>query len=391
MADMIAEDPGRRTRRPPPGLPWEAVLRGSFATMSVVDLLEWIERRRVSGRLVIDGEAVTRTFTLDTGAVVWASSSEPTEQLGQILRAAGQIDDQALAVSLADGARGPLGARLVEHGAVEPEVLRAALLTKIREALGDVLAWRDGLFDLEAGPAPPAEGVRAVVTIADVLALAARRARRWPAIRALIPDDETAFRRVDAVALRPAPTPAAIDDARLLAAVERGATVRPIIAALGGERFAVLDRLAELVADGALELCAESEVEQTPAELVAQAERLAQDGDWERALDRAARAFTTAPDHQAVAAAYRRIERARIALLARTLLIGPGGRARIPVLRRGGAELAQLELAELERRLAHAVDGRWDLLTLVQHAPVRPAEALVVFARLVDRGIVELT
>ncbi|MCL4227199.1 MAG: DUF4388 domain-containing protein [Myxococcales bacterium] len=367
------------------------MLRGSFATMSVVDLLEWIERRRVSGRLVIDGEAVTRTFTLDTGAVVWASSSEPTEQLGQILRAAGQIDDQALAVSLADGARGPLGARLVEHGAVEPEVLRAALLTKIREALGDVLAWRDGLFDLEAGPAPPAEGVRAVVTIADVLALAARRARRWPAIRALIPDDETAFRRVDAVALRPAPTPAAIDDARLLAAVERGATVRPIIAALGGERFAVLDRLAELVADGALELCAESEVEQTPAELVAQAERLAQDGDWERALDRAARAFTTAPDHQAVAAAYRRIERARIALLARTLLIGPGGRARIPVLRRGGAELAQLELAELERRLAHAVDGRWDLLTLVQHAPVRPAEALVVFARLVDRGIVELT
>lgn len=391
MVDMIAEEPARRTRRPPPGLPWEAVLRGSFATMSVVDLLEWIERRRVSGRLVIDGEAVTRTFTLDTGAVVWASSSEPTEQLGQILRAAGQIDDQALAVSLADGARGPLGARLVEHGAVEPEVLRAALLTKIREALGDVLAWRDGLFDLEAGPAPPAEGVRAVVTIADVLALAARRARRWPAIRALIPDDETAFRRVDGVALRPAPTPAAIDDARLLAAVERGATVRPIIAALGGERFAVLDRLAELVADGALELCAESEVEQTPAELVAQAERLAQDGDWERALDRAARAFTTAPDHQAVAAAYRRIERARIALLARTLLIGPGGRARIPVLRRGGAELAQLELAELERRLAHAVDGRWDLLTLVQHAPVRAAEALVVFARLVDRGIVELT
>lgn len=391
MVEMIAEEPARRTRRPPPGLPWEAVLRGSFATMSVVDLLEWIERRRVSGRLVIDGEAVTRTFTLDTGAVVWASSSEPTEQLGQILRAAGQIDDQALAVSLADGARGPLGARLVEHGAVEPEVLRAALLTKIREALGDVLAWRDGLFDLEAGPAPPAEGVRAVVTIADVLALAARRARRWPAIRALIPDDDTAFRRVAGVALRPAPTPAAIEDARLLAAVARGATVRPIIAALGGERFAVLDRLAELVADGALELCAESEVEQTPAELVAQAERLAQDGDWERALDRAARAFTTAPDHQAVAAAYRRIERARIALLARTLLIGPGGRARIPVLRRGGAELAQLELAELERRLAHAVDGRWDLLTLVQHAPVRAAEALVVFARLVDRGIVELT
>jgi hypothetical protein len=60
-------------------------------------------------------------------------------------------------------------------------------------------------------------------------------------------------------------------------------------------------------------------------------------------------------------------------------------------LRRGAVELDELELADLERRLVHAVDGRWDLLTLVQHAPVRAAEALVVFARLIDRGIVELT
>ena len=53
--------------------------------------------------------------------------------------------------------------------------------------------------------------------------------------------------------------------------------------------------------------------------------------------------------------------------------------------------LDDLGLADLERRLLHAVDGRWDLLTLVQHAPVRAAEALVVFARLIDRGIVDMT
>ncbi|MBZ0233898.1 MAG: DUF4388 domain-containing protein, partial [Deltaproteobacteria bacterium] len=179
------------------------MLRGRFATMSVVDLLEWIERRRVTGKLVVDGDAVTRTFTFDTGAVVWASSTEPTEQLGHILRGSGHVDDQTLATSMADGASTtPLGARLVEHGAVAPEQLRTALLTKIRESLCDLLLWKEGSFDLDPGPAPPPAGVRAVIAVSDVLALGAQRAGRWPQIRAVIPDDDTAFRllRPDAAA-----------------------------------------------------------------------------------------------------------------------------------------------------------------------------------------------
>ncbi len=388
------------------------MLRGNFETMAVVDLLEWVERRRVTGRLLVDGDAVTRTFTLDTGAVVWVSSNEPTEQLGQILRGAGHIDDRSLATSMADSTKGPLGARLVEHGAVAPEALRTALLTKIREALCDVVLWREGLFDLEPGPAPPPGGVRAVVAVSDVLALAARRAERWPGIRVAIPDDDTSFRRVagveaaalappaaalpaaalPAVALPAAVLPAAvIDDARLLAAVDRGSGVRTIVAALGGERFAVLDRLAALIDLGVLELSVEQTVAQTPVELVAEAERHALADAWDAALTAASRAFTIAPDNKAVAAAYRRIERARVASLARTLLMSADGRTPVPVLRRGASELDELGLGDLERRLVHAVDGRWDLLTLVQHAPVNAAEALLVFARLVDRGIVELT
>ncbi len=361
--------------------------------MTVVDLLEWVERRRVSGRLVFDSDALTRTFTLDTGAVVWTSSTEPTEQLGQILRGAGHVDHQALATSMADSAAGgPLGARLVEHGAVAPEALRAALLTKIREALCDVLLWREGVFDFDPGPAPAPGGVRSVVAVSDVLALSARRAPRWPEIRDVIPDDDTAFRRIEGAELDAIGSPeTAIDDARLLAAVDRGAGVRTLVAAMGGERYAVLDRLAVMVAAGVLELMVESAMPPTPAEHVAEAERLALAGAWDRALTEAAQAFTTAPDNPAVAAVYRRIERARVADLAHMLLIGPDGRAPVPVVRRGDSELADLELADLERRLLHAVDGRWDLLTLVQHAPVRAAEALVVFSRLIDRGIVELT
>ncbi len=367
------------------------MLRGTFATMAVTDLLEWAERRRVSGRLVLDGDGLTRTFTLDTGAVVWASSTEPTEQLGRILRGAGTIDDEALAASMADGTGAPIGTRLVEHGALAPESLRAALLVKIREALCDVLVWKEGMFDFDSVALPIPTGVRAVVAISDALATAARRAGRWPAIRALIPDDDTGFRHVDHTDPAAAGPPLApIDDARLLAACVAGLGVRSLVAALGGERFAVLDRLAELVAAGVLERAPESEVPPTPAELVAEAERHAAAGAWDHALHAAAQAYAAAPDHAPVRAVYQRIERARVAILARTLLVRADGAAPVPVVRRGPNELEGVGLTDLERRLLHAVDGRWDLLTIIQNAPVRSAEALVVLARLADRGILHI-
>ena len=81
------------------------------------------------------------------------------------------------------------------------------------------------------------------------------------------------------------------------------------------------------------------------------------------------------------------VERARVGALARALLAPP----RVPELRRTPDELAASELTDVERALLHAVDGRWDLLTLIDHAPVRSAEALLVYARLAERGIVELT
>lgn len=367
------------------------MLRGTFAAMAVTDLLDWAERRRVTGRLVFDGDGITRTFHLEAGAAVWASSTEPSEHLSLILRSSGVIDDVALAASMADGADQPLGTRLVEHGAVAPESLRSALVVKIRESLCDVLLWNEGMFDFEPAPAATRSGVRAVVAISDVLAAAATRGERWPAIRARIPDDETGFqwREGSDPALIPPPRPA-VDDARLLAAVADGNDVRGLVAALGGERFAVLDRLAELVDAGALVLVPASAPDASPNELIDTAEAYLAAGAWDRALRAAAQAYTLGADQPHIAAAYRRIERGQVALLARELLVRVDGAVPIPILRRGAAELDGAALTDVERRLLHAVDGRWDLLTIIHHASVRTAEALMVFARLSERGIVHL-
>ena len=363
------------------------MLRGQFSTMAIADVLEWIGRRQISGRLVVDdGQGVTRIFRLEAGAVVWATSTEPTEQLGQMLRGAGHVDDQLLAAALADEVTpGPLGTRLVEHGAIAASTLRATLQVKIREALWDLHTWSEGRFDVEPGVLTPSPGVRVVVSVGDTLALAARRAPRWPAIRAAIPADDVGFEAGGGAAPPAGALP--FDDLRLRAAAVTGLPVLALVAAMGGHRFAVLDRLAALVETGALIVCEATAVDADVDALVKLAEQRASAGALAGALAIASEAMAAAPGDAVVAALYRRIERARVGSLARALLQPP----RVPELRRGPDELATSELTELERTLLHGVDGRWDLLTLVEHAPVRSAEALLVFARLAERGIIELT
>ena len=355
--------------------------------MAIADVLEWIGRRQISGRLVVDdGQGVTRIFRLEAGAVVWATSTEPTEQLGQMLRGAGHVDDQLLAAALADEVTpGPLGTRLVEHGAIAASTLRTTLQVKIREALWDLHTWSEGRFDVEPGVLTPSPGVRVVVSVGDALALAARRAPRWPAIRAAIPADDVGF-EAGGGAVPPAGA-LPFDDGRLRAAAVTGLPVLALVAAMGGHRFAVLDRLAALVEAGALLVAEATAVDADVDALVKLAEQRAAAGALAGALAIASEAMAAAPGDAVVAALDRRIERARVGSLARALLQPP----RVPELRRGPDELAASELTELERALLHGVDGRWDLLTLVEHAPVRSAEALLVFARLAERGIIELT
>jgi hypothetical protein len=60
-------------------------------------------------------------------------------------------------------------------------------------------------------------------------------------------------------------------------------------------------------------------------------------------------------------------------------------------LRRSPAELDAAELSDIERRLAHRVDGRWDLLSLVRSSPFGEVPSLLAFATLAERGIIELS
>jgi hypothetical protein len=367
-------------------------LRGAIATMPVEDVFDWAARRRATGRLVVERDEVTRTFWLADGAAVWETSNVAEEQLGQILLRSGLVDEHVLAEALDARAQNNVafGKILVMMGAVTEADLGAILTIKVREALVEVAAWTEGYFDFDPGEAPASNRIPVAVELLGCLDLARGRRARWEAIRAVIPHDDLGFaiREPTGVVIGAA---GRVDGGRLLTVLEQGGSAGDAIAALAGERFAVLDVLTDLVGTQAIAIDPARGrgdlARASPAVVAAAIATRLTDGDRAGALALAAEALAVAPTDPEIRRLYKEAERARVTEVARELL----ARHQVPTLRRSPAELDELELSDVERRLARRVDGRWDLLSLVRSSPFGEVPTLLAFATLAERGIIALS
>jgi Domain of unknown function (DUF4388) len=354
--------------------------------MAIEDVLEWGVRRKVTGVLTAERAGRVHVVALDGGNVLWASSNQPEEQLGQILLATGEVAEAGLtdALSVRAETQVLLGRILLMVGAADEDAVVEAVCAKIRETISELVTWTDGTFELEPRAASLA-GVTASIPLDVCLTVARRRVGRWAQIRGVVPTDGARF---FARATDPPPIDSPVDRATVWAMAIGGTSAAGIAAAARGERFAALDALAQLIDAGALGIERRTGPRtESPRELAAGALGRLRTGDRAVALEMAERARLQAPDDPEVRAAYAAAERARVAEVARSLL----ARHRVPRLRRSPAELEKLDLSDVERRLVHRIDGRWDLLSLVRTASVREAEALLALARLAERGVVELS
>jgi hypothetical protein len=304
------------------------MLRGQVNTMRVWDVLDWADRRRVSGTFVFERGAVTRRLGLTDGAAALVSSSHPAEHLGRFLVGAGYLTDEALeGVSIAGQ---PLGRILVTRGLIAEDDLRAVLESKIAEAVYEMLSWDDGSFAFEPDLVPDRGEVQVRLSLRVLLADGEGRARVWRALRERIPSDDTRF----TVRSYTGTGDEVIHD------VARGLSVREIMLERRWLPFQTYRALAELAERGAIAVLAHAE----PGSA------------------------------------------AQLAAAVRALLSRPT----VPRLQRSTQDLDQLDLSAAERALVAHMDGRWDTMTLIRTAAMGEIEAILGLDRLVARGLVSL-
>jgi hypothetical protein len=362
-------------------------VRGSLVTMPADDVLDWAARKRVTGVATFERRAVVRSLGLSEGNVVWASSSRKEEQLGLILSKSERVTERMIAEAIAARTQTgvPLGKVLMMAGAIDESSLVDVLATKIRETVTDVLSWRDGTFDLIPRPQPTAAGVPAVLAIDVCLTIGRRRSKRLSEALRVLGGDEACFYAPPSAVPPTSDGAAAVDPLRLWKLASERKPTTDIVAAMGGERFTVLDALASMVASGRLVVDRRQRKRTDSAiELAASARGRLRDGDRPGALEMASQALQQDASDPEVRETHARAERAVAAEVAKVLL------SRHHVPRRTRVSPDAVALTAAEREIAARVDGRWDLLTLVRSATIREADALMAFARLAELGVIEL-
>lgn len=367
-------------------------VRGSLKTMAIADVLDWIDRRGLVGELTLDRANTTRRFQLAEGTITGASSTNPSEYLGQLLVNAGALTEDDLREAYASQQTNgiSLGKILMINNKITEQHLREAIELKIRESLYAAMAWDDGTFQFDPqGDQPRGIEVEVKVPLRAAMVAGEERAAAWRALHQAIPDDETRFFVPDPQWLTRAKPGS--PSAMILTDVTRGLTVREIILERHALPFQVYQRLAELMQRGIIKIDrrAAQRVEKEkddPVALVQAARGRAKGGDKAGALALARRALEAAPGDAEVKKAHHELERALFAELSRALLT----RFRVPKLLKQQDELAALDLTAEERYLVGRIDGRWDLLSLMRVSPLREVEALITFKRLAERGVISL-
>jgi len=127
----------------------DLTVKGDLETSSVPELLRSLLVSRETGVLTFRRDALVKTVYIREGRVVFGTSSDPDERLGESLLVRGKITArQYLQASNMIRPERRLGAILVEMEAVDPEELVPAVEQHVRDILMDLVCWNRGDYEL---------------------------------------------------------------------------------------------------------------------------------------------------------------------------------------------------------------------------------------------------
>jgi hypothetical protein len=163
--------------------------QGRLAEVSLPALLRSAVRARKTGVLRIARAGVTKTLYLSEGRIIFATSNDPDDRLGEMLLRKGVISYRALEESvLALKAGKRQGTILVENGAIRSRDLIEGVTEQVQEIVYSLFPWEDGDYELQEGDLPSREVIVLRMSTGDLLREGIRRVQRWSRIRAGVGD-----------------------------------------------------------------------------------------------------------------------------------------------------------------------------------------------------------
>jgi len=368
-------------------------LYGTFDTMQLADLAQWIHGSHASGTLTVSVDTEETYLVFRRGELVAVSSDDSLRlDLGQVLLARRFITEQQLHDALREAGRErSLVDVLVESGTVDEHVLTQVQADHAFETVLDLFFHDSGSFHFASDRSsqgllgsveiPPTNVLRKPISTQNMIIEAMRRLDEWNRIREVFPSSYVVVHALPGESDNPV--------WRELRAIGEPTSVGALCLRLGGSRFNVFKDLHEAYAQGlvGLDPMLVGETARSvlgPLEMLIDNARLLMS---ERQFDEAREVLSTA------IALNPRSEDARMMLkqlrgdyLEYLYQIVPPHK--VPVLATGKDELGEVQLSPRETYLISRINGRWDVATLVVATPLGELETLRILRKLIHAGIV---
>jgi len=366
---------------------------GNLATMSVVDLLQFLETGQKSGVLRVSRESVTKEIFLEKGSIIGSTSTDPKEYFGQFLLHYGKIDEPQLRVALENQRQQrqvPLGRILLSMGVFNETEMMELLHLRALEIMYELFLWEQADFQFEDQAPSPDNLIRIEIKPTSVIMEGVYRTDEWRRYTAVLPSDRVVLDLV------PGRSPAGIkegsDIPRILWLVKKRMTVGEICYNMHASPFHVYSRLYQLVADGVVQVIDEQPAlaAPTPAEpessggiLQQIKDRLASESLFE-ALTLLQDLLEAQPGNPEASALLAAAEPRFVEQTCRETLTPEI----VPKLQASLETVMTMGLGPKEGFILSRINGSWDVRSILSVCPFREAESLLILRKLLESKLI---
>jgi hypothetical protein len=364
-------------------------LSGNLRTMALPDILQWIAAGQKTGTLHLERRSIKKRIIVRDGLIFSSWSNDPRESLGQFLIRERHVSEEQLfkALQTQEEQGRLLGSILLAEGVLTEDSLRRALKAKTEETIYDLFLWPEGQFEFREGEFPHEVVISFDTPVTPVILEGIRRVDEWQRIRAVFPHLE--------ITLKVKGAPYDIADPveqQFLGLVAFGKTLAEISLEMRRSEFETAALAYELHQRGVVVV---DQVRQEasaadPVGAIQDLLTLAYQRLQERRYDAAMRAY------EDVLSLDRLNQNAKKGLLAahaardheRALKGIP--LTKVPVLTMDMITLTRENFDPQEGFVLSRVNGQWDVQAILKLCPMAEKDALLIFARLLERKVIEL-
>jgi Domain of unknown function (DUF4388) len=368
---------------------------GNLDTMSVIDLLQFLETGLKSGILKISREDVTKEIFFEKGIIVGSTSNDPKEYFGQFLLHYGKIDEPQLRLALEKQRQNkiPLGLILVSMGIfVETEMMELLRLRSL-EILYDLFLWEQAEFQFQDNAPMPADLIRIEIKPTNVVMEGIYRVDEWRRYRERIRSDRVILGMVQGRSLTGVQPGS--DVPKILWLVNKRMPVGEVCYNMHASPFHVYSELYRLLSEGVIQVLGElppvpvpvtarASVLEASAERLQRAQDLLKKGSQLEAIQLLQEVLEAEPGYAEASALLASAESQFVRRVYATMFKADA----IPRLAATLGDLTRSSLGPKEGFILSRINGSWDVKSILSVCPFREAESLMILKRLADSKLI---